>query len=271
MITFPLLTLTLASVAAAYVVLPATYESKASVVLLSSQIASKEVGGNPYLAFDSSLSVTADVVARRMMDDDSVKAFQAHGYKADYKIALSPESDRPILEVDVTGHNRSDVQATLDAVVNQIAPTLEEIQARAPLNSRIRLNGVSKTTAPKKTISGKLRLLIMGLACGLIVTVAVPLFADSAMARRRPAALAARSPQPRPPAAGENTPPFARKAWPEPGEERNPWEPYLAAEPRRGTSDVRHAPSDAHNGSNDPRHGAYDPRHGAAAPDPRTP
>jgi capsular polysaccharide biosynthesis protein len=255
-ITLPLLVLTLASVVAAYVLLPATYESKASVVLLSSEIGSKEAGGNPYLAFDSSLSVTADVVARRMMDEDTVRAFQARGFTAEYKIAISPESDRPILEVDVSGHNRSVTQATLEAVVKQIGPTLDAIQAKSQLNARIRLSDVSKMTAPDETVSGKLRTMIMALACGLIVTVAVPLFVDSAIARRRPAGPGSR-PARRPQPARESSAPLAAKAWPVRTEEEKPWEPYLPPETRRGPSDVRN--------------GSYEPRRGAKAPDPRNP
>jgi capsular polysaccharide biosynthesis protein len=246
-ITLPLLLLTLGSVVAAYMVLPATYQSTASVVLLSSEIGSKEAGGNPYLAFDSSLSVTADVVARRMMDEGTVKEFQAQGFKSEYKIAISPESDRPILEVEVSGHNRSDTQRTLDAVVARIRPTLESIQSKTAFNARIRLSGVSKMTTPEETISDKLRLLIMLLASGIIVTVAVPLFVDSSISRRR----AARRPAP-PERSRElgrlvrsdgvdgadgldGTTAAPRKSW-TPSAEEEPWEPYLPPDVPRGAA-----------------------------------
>ena len=77
--------------------LPWTYTSQSTVVLLASQHASKVVGGNPYLAFDSSLTLTADVVRREVMDPRTGQDLAKRGYTASYAVVDAPDTSGPVL------------------------------------------------------------------------------------------------------------------------------------------------------------------------------
>src|SRR5271165_1899717 len=61
-ITLVLFVLTIVATGGAYAALPSTYQAKANVILLPSATLAKTAGGNPYLAFDSTLNEAADVI-----------------------------------------------------------------------------------------------------------------------------------------------------------------------------------------------------------------
>ena len=65
--------LALAGTAYGWIKLPSTYQSTSSVVLLAPKNATKTVGGNPYLAFNSSLNMTGDVVRYETNDSRTVE------------------------------------------------------------------------------------------------------------------------------------------------------------------------------------------------------
>src|ERR1700680_4895259 len=84
MITGVLLLLTLIGTVATALKLPRTYQSQSSVVLLASRATSKPNGNNPYLSFSPSLTLTADVVSRKLMAPGTVKYLASHGFPEPY-------------------------------------------------------------------------------------------------------------------------------------------------------------------------------------------
>ncbi len=86
-LTAGLVLLALASFAAALALFPASYQSQASVVLLASRAASRVTGGNPYLGFTPSLSLTADVVSRALMGPATGQAAGGEGFNESYTVA----------------------------------------------------------------------------------------------------------------------------------------------------------------------------------------
>ncbi|MGW0228191.1 hypothetical protein ACWDWO_07745 [Actinopolymorpha singaporensis] len=186
MLTLPLLVLTIAGVVAGYVVLPWSYEAQSSVVLLSSAYLSKQAGGNPYLVFDGSLKVTAEVVGREVMSDTVVDQMKARKLTSKYEVMVPPDSAGPVLSIDVTGSDPANVRATQAAVTQHVVQRLARIQSEAGVESqaRIRISDVS-TTPPTRQAKGKLRTLAMALFAGLVLTIVVPLSAEAMAARRR--------------------------------------------------------------------------------------
>jgi hypothetical protein len=187
LLTLPLFILTIGALAGATVVLPWEYESQASMVLLASPLQAKSAGGNPWLVFDGSLTVTAEVVGREMMDDATVTRLRASGLTAAYTVMIAPNSTGPVLSVDVTGKDEANTAATMKAVLAMIPDRLQQIQADggvAPA-ARISLSMVSVSPRPQTKSTGKLRNLAVILFAGLSITVVTPLFVESISVRRR--------------------------------------------------------------------------------------
>ncbi|GAA2755308.1 hypothetical protein [Actinopolymorpha rutila] len=186
MLTVPLLVLTIAGVAAGYFVLPWSYEAQSSVLLLASQFQAKQAGGNPYLLFDSSLAVTAEVVGREVMAPDVAEQLKARKLTSEYEVARPLDSTGPVLSIVVTGSDRTNVRATQDAVNKLVVQRLAQIQSEEGVAShaRIRITDVS-TAPPTRQAKGKLRTLAMALFAGLVTTIVMPLSVEAMAARRR--------------------------------------------------------------------------------------
>src|ERR1700747_2091543 len=67
--------------------IPRYYQSASSVVLLASHAASVQNGGNPFLSFGPSLTLTADAVSRELMAPATVRQWAASGFAASYTVA----------------------------------------------------------------------------------------------------------------------------------------------------------------------------------------
>jgi capsular polysaccharide biosynthesis protein len=191
-LTVPLLVITLGGVVAGVVMLPWKYKSEATVVLLSSRLQAKQTGGNPWLAFDSSLTVTAEVVGREIMDARTTDSLRKQGNTAGYKVGIAADSTGPVLVIEVEGPNRQVTQNTLNAVLRLIPARLEDIQNQGAVvpYARIRPDTVAASTQPQLVVKDKIRTLLMALFAGLVVTIGVPLFAESLAVRRRRSGLA---------------------------------------------------------------------------------
>lgn len=187
LLTVPLFVLTVGAVVAASVVLPWEYEAQATMVFLASPVQAKNAGGNPWLVFDGSLTVTAEVVGREMMDDRTVAQLRAKGLTAGYKVEIAPNSTGPVLSVDVTGDNAANTVGTMNAILAMIPDRLAQIQAAAGVApaARITVNMVSVTPQPQKKSTKKLRTVAVVLFGGFSLTVVAPLFLESVSVRRR--------------------------------------------------------------------------------------
>ncbi|MFC5751794.1 hypothetical protein [Actinomadura rugatobispora] len=203
-LTVPLLLLALGGVGAAATVTPWTYEARANLVFLASPFQARQAGGNPWLVFDSSLTVTAEVVGREMMDDRTAAGLRGRGLTAAYEIGVAQDSTGPVLAVDVSGDDPRVTKATLDALVAEIPRRLTQIQVEEGVTERAQIKASVVTASPKAALAatGKLRVLVMALFVGLALTVAVPLFAEVLSERRR----RGRAPDPEPAPAPDPAP-----------------------------------------------------------------
>jgi capsular polysaccharide biosynthesis protein len=246
-LTVPLLVITLGGVVAGAAIFPWTYKSEATVVLLSSRLQAKQTGGNPWLAFDSSLTVTAEVVGREIMDGRTVDALRKQGNTAQYKVGLAADSTGPVLVVEVEGPEPQVTQNTLNAVLRLIPARLDDIQNQGSVapQARIKPATVSASPQPTRVVKDKIRTLLMMLFAGLVVTIGVPLFAESLAVRRRYGPASDDYPSPPRPAAGH---PAASLAGTNGSHRTVPveeeWTPYLPPDPVTRAKTPKPVPGD---------------------------
>jgi capsular polysaccharide biosynthesis protein len=183
-LTLILLVLMLIVTAAAYAVLPSTYQAKSNVILLPSTVIAKTYGGNPYLGFDSTLNMTADVIRYEVTDARTGLALQAAGYTASYAITDAVDTGAPVLLITVNGSSKASVENTLSGVTNKVVSKLASQQADIPTASRITSQVITYTVTPSAVASKKLRSVLIVMVGGALVTVAIPLIVDATATRR---------------------------------------------------------------------------------------
>ncbi|MQY03466.1 YveK family protein [Actinomadura macrotermitis] len=186
-LTVPLLLLTISGVVAAFLLLPWSYEAKANAVFLASPLQAKQAGGNPWLVFDGSLTVTAEVVGREMMDARTVADLKARGLTSEYLVAVAANTTGPVLEITVTGSDARNTEGTLAALTAMIPQKLERIQAENGVTPRARITSKVVTSSPRADLKAtdKIRNVALLLFVGGAMTVAVPLFVESVASRRQ--------------------------------------------------------------------------------------
>jgi hypothetical protein len=177
-----------AGCAAALVKLPRTYQSDSSVVLLASRSAARQNGGNPFLNFSPSLTLTADVLSRELMAPGITRSLAARGFAGKYTVALPPyttSTTGSVLVVTVTGHDNNSVQRTLHAVTTQISTELTTLQDHVAQRDRIRAATISISPRATLSVSGIARELAIVVAPGLLIALGFPVFLDRCITRRR--------------------------------------------------------------------------------------
>jgi hypothetical protein len=187
-LTAALLAAALAGAAAAVMGLPRVYQSNSSVVLLASSSSARLNGGNPYLSFSPSLTLTADAVSRELMAPGTVQSLVASGFTASYTVALAPfttSTTGSVLLVTVSGRGKTAVEGTLTGVTREIGAKLAQLQRKLAPGNRIR--AVTLSFAPEATlsISQTARSLVIVIAPGLALALAIPVMVDGQITRRR--------------------------------------------------------------------------------------
>jgi capsular polysaccharide biosynthesis protein len=183
-LTVIMLLVVLGGTAAAALKLPRTYESDSTVVLLASRNASKPNGGNPYLSFNSSLPLTADVVRRELMDPRTVQALKDEGYGEMYAVAAATDTSGPVLLVTVTGPNKPAVERTVYGVTSEIGLKLAALQSTVTPANQITVVTLSVDRHATLSISKLARPVVVLFGLGIVIALAVPLIVDAQSTRR---------------------------------------------------------------------------------------
>lgn len=186
-VLLPTLLVGLFATALVWVGTPNSYQATTEVLLLNSQNAAQTTGGNPYLVFDSSLGITADVLARSIMSNETDKTLQDEGITDSYEVVLANNSAGPLLTVTVTGGEKASVISTTNRLLRLIATRLSEIQhaSGAPPQSRIRATTVTPVQDPKPVLKGKVRSALVVGALGVLLPLLIALLTDAVGDRRR--------------------------------------------------------------------------------------
>jgi len=187
-LTSVLLILAMAGAASAAAKMPRYYQSASSVVLLASRVAAGQNGGNPFLSFSPSLTLTADAVSRTLMAPGTVRQLAARGFTASYTVALPPyatSTTGSVLLVTVTGPGAAAVQRTLQAVTAQIGPQLAKLQLGIPARGQVRAETLSFTPQATLSISQTARPLVAAGVLLLVICLGTPIVVDGLATRRQ--------------------------------------------------------------------------------------
>src|SRR5215469_1816660 len=235
-LTTALLILALLGTAAATQVLPKYYQAQSTVTLLPSTNFSKTNGNNPYLSFDGSLPVTAQLISFQLMDPRMVQSLANEGYSATYTSAPAVNSTGPVLQTVVVGSNKALVERTLRGVTNEIGTELASLQSGIPNpNNKITVETLAFDPKPTLQVSKTARPIVVVLFFGLVLALAIPLIVDGQRSRsqklaksRKPSRRAVRPAAPSVP--GPRTP--APSAQPtQPTQPAQPTRPESATKP----------------------------------------
>jgi hypothetical protein len=187
-LTSVLIILAMVGAAKAAAKMPRYYQSASSVVLLASHAAATQNGGNPFLSFGPSLTLTADAVSRELMAPETVRQLAAQGFTASYTVALpsyTTSTTGSVLLVTVAGRNAAGVQRTLQAVTAQIGTQLAHLQNGVPARGQIHAETLSFTPQATLSISQTARPLVVVGAVVLVICFGIPIIVDGLVTRRR--------------------------------------------------------------------------------------
>ena len=187
-LTSVLIILAMAGAAKEAAKMPRYYQSASSVVLLASHAAATQNGGNPFLSFGPSLTLTADALSRELMAPETVRQLAAQGFTASYTVALpsyTTSTTGSVLLVTVTGTHAARVQRTLQAVTAQIGTQLAHLQNGVPARSQIHADTLSFTPQATLSVSQTVRPLVAVGALLLVICLGIPIVVDGLVARRR--------------------------------------------------------------------------------------
>ena len=186
--TSVLVILAVVGAAEAVAKMPRYYQSASSVVLLASHAASKQNGGNPFLSFGPSLTLTADAVSRELTAPATVSQLAARGFTASYTVAVPPVTTfttGSVLLATVAGTDAAGVQRTLQAVTKQISTQLAQLQRGVPAPSRVRADTLSFSPRATLSVSQTARPLVIVGALLLVICLGTPIVVDGLVTRRR--------------------------------------------------------------------------------------
>ena len=184
-LTSVLILLTLVAAVGMWVAKPGPYQSESQVVFLASQESSKVNGNNPYMSFNTTLTTTADLVRREVLDPKIVVALAARGYSESYNVVNDPLATGPVLDITAVGSNQAAVEATQHAVTDEVRSQLRQLQGNMVPEDQITSLVVSSNPQPSLLVSKKARPLVAVLAVGLILILAIPQTVDASARRRR--------------------------------------------------------------------------------------
>jgi capsular polysaccharide biosynthesis protein len=184
-LTSLLILLTLVAAAGMWVAKPGPYQSESQVVFLASQQSSKVNGDNPYMSFNTTLTTTADLVRREVLDPQIVAQLGARGYTESYNVVNDPLATGPVLDITAVGGSQAAVEATQHAVTAEVKSELAQLQQGIAPENQITSLIVSSNTTPSLLVSKKARPLVAVLAVGLILILAIPQIVDASGRRRR--------------------------------------------------------------------------------------
>lgn len=180
-----LLVLLAVGAAAALATKPGPYVAQSQVVLLPSQHVSEPAGGNPYLSFGDSDTLTADLVRREVTAPNTAERLAAEGYTGSYTVVDDPSVVGPVLDVSVTGNSKAAVEHTIQGVTTAIGTTLAGMQTGLASADQITSRVVFIDPNAKLSLGKKARTVVVVLGIGVIFAIALPQAVDAAISRRR--------------------------------------------------------------------------------------
>jgi hypothetical protein len=186
-LTVLLLLLGLLGTGASLAILPRTYQSNASVILLASPELAKQTGGNPYLSFSSSLALAADAVNRRVTDPETTRTLAGHGDTGSYTVTMpsyGTSLSGSVLLITVTGSEPATVDRTMSGVISAVRASLAGLQSGIHLRERIQLAVLAPATRAALATSHTVRSVIVIAILMLTAALGIPWLIEARLSRK---------------------------------------------------------------------------------------
>ena len=165
-----------------------TYQAESQVVLLASRSVSQLNGGNPYLSFSGSLTLTADALSRAVTAPAVAQDLAARGYVSSYTVALATYTTTTtgsVLVVTVTGRHKLGVEGTLRAVTSKVSTELANLQRGIPPRNQVHAATLSYTPQAALSFGQTAHSVLPLVALALLVSLGFPVVVDGWAMRRR--------------------------------------------------------------------------------------
>jgi capsular polysaccharide biosynthesis protein len=166
-----------------------TYEATSVLVLLAPNTPSAATTTpgaapapvNPYQAFDSSITITADLMSTQVMQPRVVDELVRRGASPDYTVATDPDTGGPTVTITAEAATGQQAVATTRLVSAEFRRQLTERQAQAgaPRSSLITASPVVTPTSADRLVSGRIRALVAVLGVGMVLSIGLALVAEA--------------------------------------------------------------------------------------------
>jgi len=178
-------------------VVPVTYQSQSTVVLLNSQKATVAYDGNPFLSTQTSLTGMADSLARNLNSDASVRELKSRGAKGTFEAKLADNAQGPLMWLTVTGTDQAAVLSSDRILTSYAKERLEQFQDQQSVaeKARIRMTTIVAPQTPVAQTKTRLEYMVMAGGLGLVLSMVATFYVE-ARRRSRPAAPADEREQP---------------------------------------------------------------------------
>ncbi|POX51684.1 chain length determinant protein [Streptomyces sp. Ru71] len=200
-VLLPGLLLTAALTVAVALLVPVTYQSQSTVVLLNSQKATVAYDGNPFLSTQTSLTGMADSLARNLNSDGSLRELKSRGASGTFEAKLADNAQGPLMWLTVTGTDKAGVLASDRILTAYAEERLEQFQKQQSVTPKamIRMTTVVPPQNPVAQTKTRLEYMVMAGGLGLVLSLVGVFWVEARRRSRTPAREAA----PAQPAAGE--------------------------------------------------------------------
>jgi hypothetical protein len=176
---------TIVLVAAGIRLAPVKYVTNSQMVLLPPL--SQEDNGvkNPYMGLEG-LQSMASVVANAMSDDTTAKSLRAAGV-SQYSVEYDSLDASPVLIVQVTEPTAAQASAGIEVLDTQVPLTVARLQNQAAISPKsfITARVIARPSQPARSGKTQLRIAVLALVVGLVLTLLAMSVSESWRVRRR--------------------------------------------------------------------------------------
>ncbi len=187
-VLLPGLLLTVGLMVAVRLMVPVTYQSQSTVVLLNSQKATVAYDGNPFLSTQTSLTGMADSLARNLNSDGSIRDLKSRGAQGTFEAKLADNAQGPLMWLTVTGTGKASVLSSdriLTAYAKERLEQFQKQQSVAP-KAMIQMTTIVPPQNPVAQTKTRLEYLVMAGVAGLVLSLVATFYAEARRRSRKP-------------------------------------------------------------------------------------
>jgi uncharacterized protein involved in exopolysaccharide biosynthesis len=188
-VVVPALVLTVVATVGAYVAIPTKYQSQVQLTMLNAPKITDEAGnyGNPYLAFDTTLSVDVDLLTRNLTSDASAQQLKALGVTESFTAAFANNALGPFMQLTVSGSDKAHIGQSIGVLINFTQQRWQAIQhaTGAPTDSIVGMSLIAPPSAPAPVLKQKIEVVSGVVIIGIVLSLLLAVMVDASIRRRR--------------------------------------------------------------------------------------